>query len=69
MLRFLIQLMCRHHHQVHKVDFGTIGPTINDYRRAQARKRLADLHIPEWEPYAPFARPGANVAATWRDRG
>lgn len=65
----MLTRMIRHHHQIVAVHLEVVGPTINDWRAAQARKRRDDLCIPAWEPYAPLIRPRTDVAQTWRDRG
>lgn len=69
MLRLLLNAVIRHHHQVNKVRFEVVGPTMLDFKAAQARARRDALCIPAWEPYGKFARPHTDVAATWRARG
>lgn len=65
----MIHKMVHSHHEVTNVQLEVIGPTINEWRAAQARARLDALCIPVWEPYAPLVRPRTDVAQTWRDRG
>ena len=69
MFQLLMRMMHRHHHEVSAVELPVVGPTVVDFKAAQARARRDGLYIAAWEPHAPFARPGTDVAATWRDRG
>jgi len=69
MFQLLMQMVHRHHREVSAVELPVVGPTHLQFKAARARARRDDLHIPAWEPHAPFARPGTDVAATWRDRG
>lgn len=58
------------HLQIVRVQLPVVGPTINEWRAAQAKKRMDELSIHPWEPYAPFPTGGRiDVEQTWRDRG
>jgi hypothetical protein len=58
------------HHQIVEVRLPVIGPTINEWRAAQAKQRMDMLSIYPWEPGAPFPTGGRiNVEQTWKDRG
>lgn len=65
----MMRLVHQHHEIVH-VDLQVVGPTINEWRAAQAKKRMDELSIHPWEPYAPFPT-GAriDVRRTWEERG
>lgn len=65
----MLRRLLHQHHEVTRVNLEVVGPTIIEWRAAQARARLDALHIPAWEPYAPFPRPHTDVAKTWVDRG
>jgi len=68
MLNLLLRIHC--HHEIVKAPIPSGNPEQWSLRSAEARRKLADLHVYPWEPHANWPTGWhTDVTQTWRRHG